>query len=129
MICKRITYTDYDGNTRTEDFRFNISRAELMELELRTPGTWSNYVTQISNAENVPALLEVFKNLIGLAYGVKSEDGKHFLKSKEITDSFFNSEAYSELFMELFSDPTGTAAAEFIKAIIPQNVDGAPAKK
>lgn len=116
MITKRITYTDYLGQKRTEDFSFNISKAESAELELSVDGGLSELLRSIIKAEDKYALIREFKKVLVLSYGVISPDGRRFIKSKELTDSFIQTEAYSNLFMELATDDK--AAAEFVNGIL-----------
>ena len=116
MITKRITYTDYLGQKRTEDFSFNISKAESAELELSVDGGLSELLRRIIKAEDKYALIREFKKVLVLSYGVISPDGRRFIKSKELTDSFIQTEAYSKLFMELATDDK--AAAEFVNGIL-----------
>ena len=104
MLKKTITYTDYDGNTRTEDFYFNLNKAEIAEMELSTNGGMEKMLTQIVNSQDGKRIMEVFKGIILKAYGVKTADGKRFEKSEEISKAFEQTEAYSELFMELVTD-------------------------
>ena len=125
MLKKTITYTDYNGLERTEDFYFNLTKAEIMEMELSTTGGLSDMITRIVNAKDAPAIIKVFKDLILRAYGEKSADGKRFVKSQEISDAFAQTEAYSILFMELSTD--ADAAAKFINAIVPAG-EKAPAR-
>ena len=117
MLKKTITYTDYNGVERTEDFHFNLSKAEIMEMELSTTGGLAEMITKIVAAQDTPALIKIFKNLILKAYGVKSPDGKHFIKSEELSTEFSQTEAYSQLFMELATD--ADAASEFVNGIVP----------
>lgn len=117
MLKKTITYVDYNEVERTEDFYFNLSRAEIMEMELSTTGGLSEMISRIVAAQDAPAIIKVFKELILKAYGEKSADGKRFIKSKEISDAFAQTEAYSILFMELSTD--ADAAAKFVNAIVP----------
>ena len=120
MYKKTITYTDYDGNERTEDFYFNINKAELMEMQLLADGGMDKYLDQIVKAKDVPTLVMTFKDIILKSYGVKSPDGKRFIKSKEITEEFTQTEAYSKLFMELATDDK--AAVEFVRGITPTDI-------
>ena len=117
MLKKTITYTDYNGVERTEDFYFNLTKAEIMEMELSTTGGLSEMITRIVNAKDAPAIIKIFKDLILKAHGEKSADGKRFVKSQEISDAFAQTEAYSILFMELSTD--ADAAAKFVNAIVP----------
>lgn len=119
MFKRPITYTDYNGKTVTEDHYFNLSRAELMELELTTPGGWVESIERMTEAEDPTELFKAFKDLILRSYGTKSPDGKRFIKSEEIRTAFEQTEAYSQLFMELLQSPE--VAAEFLKQLIPKN--------
>ena len=117
MLKKTITYPDYNGLDRTEDFYFNLTKAEIMEMELSTTGGLSEMISRIVAAQDAPAIIKVFKELIMKAYGQKSPDGKRFIKSAALSEEFAQTEAYSILFMELATD--ADAAAKFVNAIVP----------
>lgn len=117
MLKKSITYTDYNGTERTEDFYFNLSKAELMEMEMGTSGGLSEMIQKIVAAQDAPAIIKIFKDLVLKAYGEKSPDGKRFIKSEELATEFSQTEAYSQLFMELATD--ADAAANFVNGIVP----------
>ncbi len=117
MLKKEITYTDYDGLERTETFYFNVSKAEYTELELTTPGGLEQMLKTISGKKDIPAMIQFFKKLISMSYGVKSADGRKMVKNEEVLNDFLQSEAYSELFTELLTD--ATAAVTFIANIMP----------
>lgn len=117
MLSKSITYTDYNGIERTEVFRFNLTKAEIMEMEMGTSGGFAEMVQKIVDAKDAPAIIRVFKDLVLKAYGVKSDDGKRFIKSPELSAEFAQTEAYSQLFMELATD--AEKGAEFINGIVP----------
>lgn len=117
MLKKTITYTDYDGVERTEDYLFNLSQAECMEMELSTTGGMQNLIERIVSEKDSAKIVDIFKKIILKAYGVKSPDGKFFRKSAEISKDFESTEAYSVLFMELATN--SDAAAEFIKGVLP----------
>lgn len=117
MLKKTITYPDYNGLDRTEDFYFNLTKAEIMEMELSTTGGLSEMISRIVAAKDAPAIIKVFKELILKAYGQKSPDGKRFIKSAALSEEFAQTEAYSILFMELATD--ADAAAKFVNAIVP----------
>ena len=118
MLKKTITYTDYNGTERTEDFYFNLSKAEAMELEMGTTGGLTETINRIVAAQDSPSIIKIFKDFILRAYGEKSLDGKRFIKSPEISEAFSQTEAYSQLFMELATN--AEAAAEFVNGIVPQ---------
>lgn len=117
MLKKLITYVDYNGTERTEPFYFNLTKAEIMEMEMGTTGGMTEMIKRIVDARDSAALVKVFKELILAAYGEKSADGKRFMKSEEIRTAFSQTEAYSQLFMELAMD--SNAAAEFVNGIMP----------
>ena len=117
MLKKTITYTDYDGVERTEDFYFNFTEAELMEWQLVTNGGLTSYVQKIVDAKDQPRLITLFKELLLKAYGIKSDDGRRFIKSEKISEEFSQNPAYSILYMELGTDDK--LAADFVNGIIP----------
>ncbi len=120
MIKKTITYVDYNGNERTEDYWFNLSKAEVMEMEMSTTGGLAERIQKIVSAQDAPSIIKIFKELVLKAYGEKSADGKRFIKSEEISTAFSQTEAYSNLFMELATD--SDAAAEFVNGIVPADM-------
>lgn len=120
MLKKTITYHDYNGVEYTQDFYFNLSKAEIMEMEMGTTGGLAEMIAKIVAAQDAPAIIKIFKDLILKSYGEKSADGKRFIKSDEISTAFTQTEAYSELFMELATD--AEAAAAFVNGIIPADM-------
>lgn len=118
MLKKTIKYTDYDGVEREEDFYFNLSKAEITEMELEQSGGLVKIIERIIKEEDSKKMIEIFKDLILRSYGEKSIDGRRFVKNQELRDEFMHTEAYSELFMELASD--AAAAEEFVNGIIPK---------
>ena len=118
MLKKSITYVDYNGVERTEDFYFNLSKAEVMEMELTTVGGLSEQIKKVVNTDDRGAIIKIFKNLVLQAYGVKSDDGKRFIKNDYVKQSFYETEAYSNMFMELATNDA--AASEFVNGIIPK---------
>lgn len=117
MLKKTITYTDYNGVERTEDFMFNLTKAEILEMQLTKDGGMDAAIKKIVDAKDAPEIMKVFKDLILKAYGIVSDDGRRFIKSKEISDSFAQTEAFSMLFMELATDTD--AASAFVNGIVP----------
>ena len=124
MLKKTITYTDYNGVERKEDFYFNLTKAEIMEMEMSISGGLTEMINRIVAAQDAPAIVKIFKELVLKAYGVKSPDGKRFIKSDELATEFAQTEAYSQLFMELATD--ADAASAFVNGIVP-NVEGTDA--
>ena len=127
MLKKSITYVDYNDEERTEDFYFNLTSAELSEMELSTDGGLGEYIKKIVSAKDMPSIIKVFKNLLLKSYGEKSADGRRFIKSEELSTAFSQTEAYSQLFMELATDDK--AASEFINGIVPKAAAEALAKQ
>lgn len=130
MLKKEITYTDYNGVERKEAKYFNLSKAEIMEMELSTTGGFAEMIEKIVAAQDIPSIVAVFKELILKAYGEKSPDGKRFMKvvnGVRLADEFAETEAYSALFMELATD--AEAAAAFINGIVPSDVSSELSKK
>lgn len=117
MLKKTITFTDYNGAERTEDFYFNLSKAEVMEMELSTTGGLAEMINKIVSAQDTPSIVKIFKDIILKAYGEKSPDGRRFIKSEELSEAFSQTEAYSELYMELSTN--AEAAAKFVNEILP----------
>ena len=118
MLKKNIKYVDYDGNDRAEYFYFNLNKAEVIELQLGTVGGLTKTLEKIVQEKDTSRIIEYFKTIILKAYGEKSADGRRFIKSQELRDAFEQTEAYSELFMELASD--AKMAAEFINGVLPK---------
>lgn len=120
MLKKTITYTDYNGVERTEDFYFNLSKAEIMEMELGVSGGFAEMLRNIVKSNDTPTLIKIFKDLVLKAYGEKSSDGKRFIKSEEISTAFSQTEAYSILFMELATN--AEEASKFVNGIVPADL-------
>ncbi len=120
MLKKTITYVDYDGEERKEDFYFNLTKAELTEMNLSVNGGLLATIEKISQEKDMPKMIAIFKDLILKSYGEKSLDGKRFIKNAQLTEEFTQTEAYSQLFMELATD--ADAAAAFIAGIVPKDI-------
>lgn len=120
MLKKTIAYTDYNGVERKEDFYFNLTKAEILEMQMGEAGGLAEMIQRVVDAQDAPAIIKVFKDLVLKAYGEKSPDGKRFIKNEEITTAFSQTEAYSILFMELATD--ADAAAKFVNGIVPADV-------
>ena len=120
MIKKTITYTDYNGNQRTEDFHFHLNKAEITKMEMSTAGGMAEMINRVVAAQDQPAIIAIFEDLIQRSYGVKTPDGKGFVKRKEDLEAFVATEAYSDLFMELATN--AQAASEFVNGIVPADL-------
>ena len=131
MLTKNIKYTDYNGVEREETFLFNLSKAELMEMELGTTGGLADMIRNIVAAQDTPQIIKIFKELLLKAYGEKSADGKRFMKvdsdGQPLSLGFSETEAFSDLYMELATD--SKAAAEFINGIVPSDMQVDEAKQ
>ena len=120
MLMKKITYTDYNGNERNEEFYFNLSKAEITEMSFSKNGGYDAFIRRIVAQQDSEQLIAEMKKIIQRSYGQKSLDGRRFIKSQELLDEFMQTEAYSNLFMELAFD--AEAAAAFINGILPADM-------
>lgn len=118
MLKKTMKYTDYNGVERTEDFYFNLTKAEIAEMELSIDGGLSAFLERIVAEKDNKRLIGAFKEVIMKAFGVKSPDGRRFIKNDEVRESFSQTEAYSDLFIELATNAEASAA--FVNGIVPQ---------
>ena len=120
MVVEKIKYTDFNGVEREEEFMFNLTEAEITEMELTTEGGLSDSIKKIVSAQNTPQIIETFKMLLLKSYGEKSADGRRFVKSEELSKEFTQTNAYSQLFMKLATDDKSAVA--FINGIIPESM-------
>lgn len=120
MHVENVTYTDYNGNDRKEDFFFNLTKAELLEMEMGIIGGFNAMVQRAIDAQDQPTLINVFKDLLLKSVGVKSADGRRFIKNDDVRNDFKETEAYSILFMKYATD--AEAASKFIKGIVPTDL-------
>lgn len=128
MLTEKVTYKDLNGNDRTEILHFNLSKAEVIEWEMRVMdrGGLVKLLEEVEEAKDGKQIMDFFRDLIQKSYGIKAEDGRGFRKSSQIYEEFIGSEAYSELFMGLIYNPE--KAAEFASAILPKDLAEAVAK-
>lgn len=120
MIKKTITYNDYNGLERTEDFYFHLTKADIAKMEMSVDGGLAERISRIVQAKDQPAIIEIFEDLIKRSYGVKTADGRGFLRRPEDLEAFMATEAYSILFMELATD--ADAASKFVNGIVPADM-------
>jgi hypothetical protein len=119
MLQKKVNYVDYKRVQRSEVFFFNLSKAEVAEMELSHKGGLSEKIKRITESDtNEDEIVKIFKEVIIKSYGVVSDDGRRFIKSEQMRSEFEQSAAYSELFMQLATD--AEAAAAFFNGIMPQ---------
>ena len=120
------TYTDWNGMERTEEFRFNLTKAALMEMQYEQEGGMKEYLQKIIDSKNQKELMKMFKDLVLRAYGEKSDDGKYFIQNEETKARFASTPVYSDLFMELSTD--SNKASEFVNGIMPVDLSEVSAK-
>ena len=120
MVVEKIKYTDFNGLEREEEFMFNLTEAEITEMELTTDGGLSDSIKKIIAAQDTPEIIKVFKMLLLKSYGEKSADGRRFIKSDKLSEEFAQTNAYSQLFMKLATDDK--AAVAFINGIMPDSM-------
>lgn len=121
MYTKTITYEDYNGVTRTEDFLFNLTKTELVKLEIGNVGGFTGKLERLVKAKDYVELSKYFDDIIRWSYGVKSDDGKHFIKTDEAYEAFKNSPAYDILYMDLL-EANEEDMADFIIGIMPKSL-------
>lgn len=114
------TYTDFNGNERKEDFYFHLTEAEVLKMQLGTTGGLADTIQRLIDLQDGPAILNIFEDLVMKAYGVKSADGREFIKNQAIRDSFAQTQAYSDIYVELATD--ADKASKFINGILPANL-------
>lgn len=120
MLKKTVQYEDFNGDSQVEDIYFNLTKAEITEMEMSKNGGLTAHITKVSEAKNNKELIVLFKDILVKSVGKRSDDGKRFIKNAEIIEEFISSEAYSTIFMELaFNDE---AAVEFITGVMPKGL-------
>lgn len=117
MLEKKIKFIDFNGEEREETFCFNLTRTELIEMQLEVKGGLNSLIEKMAETKDIPSLANLFTTVIKKSYGVKSADGRNFRKSEEIWDDFHSSAAYDALFMEITQDTD--SCANFINGIMP----------
>lgn len=117
MYIKEVEYTDFSGIKRKERYYFHLSESEVLKLEYSTDKSLGQTIKDMLDSNDQPAIMRKFDELIALAYGVRSDDGKEFMKSEELTNKFMHSAAYNEIFIEMATDARQVAA--FVNAVIP----------
>jgi hypothetical protein len=117
MLKKTVTFEDLDGNEVTEDFYFHLSKADIIEMEASEQGGMAQHLAAMIATNDNGQILSAVKLILERTVGRRSEDGRRFERSKEITEAFMQSDAYSVVFMDLVTD--AAKAAEFFKGVIP----------
>lgn len=121
MIKKTITFEDYNGNQRTEDAYFNLTKTELVRMDVANVGGLHEYMQNAIDKKDAKSILEVFEMFVSKSYGIKTEDGLSFMKNPELTEKFMNSAAYDALLMELITNQDKAEA--FLKGIVPKDLN------
>lgn len=121
MIKKTMTYTDFNGTQRTEDFYFNLTKAEVLKMEMGVKGGLAEQIKRIVDTQDQPAIIQVFEDLIQRSYGVKTPDGRGFVKRAEDLEAFISTQAYSDLYMLLATNDE--EAAKFVNGIVPPDLN------
>lgn len=119
MLRKTITYIDYDGKERTEEYHFNLTKIEMSKLFNSKVNLRDKLDDAIKNGDEV-GIIETFEELISKSYGIKSDGGKQFKKSKELSEAFLQTAAFESLLDELLTKED--QMVKFIEGIIPAAV-------
>ena len=120
MYVKEMEYTDFNGVKRKEKFYFNLTKAEILDMELGKTGGLTEYIQKIIEAQDTPSIMALFKKLLLKSYGVKSEDGRRFIKNDQVREDFEQTQAFSDLYMLLALNDA--EASKFVNAIIPEDM-------
>lgn len=120
MLKREIKYEDFNGDQTSDVCYFNLSKTELIELEVRYDQGFSNLLKRIVETKDDKEIVKIFKDIILMSYGQKSDDGKRFIKNDQLREEFEQTAAYDQLFMELASDDE--KAAIFLKGILPRDL-------
>mgnify|MGYP006874619228 CR=1 FL=1 len=121
MLKKIITYKDWNDVERTEEHYFNLTKTEVAKLQSSVKGGYDVHAKAIAAGANGASIMEFFENFIKLSYGEKSEDGRRFMKSEEISRAFMETRAYEVLFEELVTN--ANAASAFYNDVMPKDLD------
>lgn len=120
MFSREFEYTGYDGQPKKDTYWFNLTEAELYEIDLSSIRGFTGEMTKLLKEERTKEIVDSFKGIILGAVGSVSADGRKFIKNEEIKEDFYRSKAYSQLFVELVS--SGEKLAEFLRAAIPDEI-------
>lgn len=120
MYRTDVTYENFDGEQVTETCYFNLTKAEMLQLQLQYPEGYQVYLQRLVDDNNRKAMIDEFKHILSMSYGERSADGRKFVKSEEISNAFMASEAYSELFIKLISEEG--YAEKFMSAVMPKDI-------
>lgn len=110
-------YEDFNGVEKTEDFYFNLTKAEIIKMELSEDGGLDKRLNRLIQTQDMKEAIKVFEALILMAYGIKTDDGR-FVKTEEARNKFVSSAAYSEIYMDLATNPE--EAQKFVEGVVPK---------
>lgn len=127
MYVKEVEYTDFNGVVRKEKFYFNLTKAEILDMELGKTGGFTEYIKKVIEAQDTPTLMSLFKSLLLKSYGVKSDDGRRFIKNDQVREEFEQTQAFSDLYMTLALDDE--EASKFVNGIIPADMHATEEQK
>ena len=120
MLKKTVTYENFNGEQVTKDLYFNLTKKELIDLQVSKDGGLDAYIKKITEEEDKKAMIQLLDSIILAAYGQKSEDGERFIKNKELIDAFVSSMAYDTLIDELFT--VEGASLQFMMGLLPKDI-------
>lgn len=122
MLRYPIKYTNFNDEEVEEVLYFNLSEPELIEMEVSLDGGLGAMIKRIVEANDGAGIIKQFKDFILLSYGLRSDDGKRFIKNDEVRAEFAQTAAYAQLFMDLATD--AGKAAKFIQGVVPKKFQG-----
>lgn len=120
MLKKEVSYVDYDGNKVTETLYFNMTKTEIAAMQVRMDGKFIDYLQDLVKGNKIERLFHIFKDIVLDSYGKKSDDGRRFVKSKELRDDFEASIPFDNMMMEMLQDPD--KQSQFVRAILPPDM-------
>ena len=110
-------FEDYNGVEKEQDFWFNLSKADILKMELSEEGGMDKRLDKLVKTKDMKEAIRVFEGLLLMAYGVKTDDGR-FVKNDQVRAEFASSAAYSDIYFELATNPE--AAQKFVEGVIPK---------
>ena len=121
MLTKAITYENYNGEKKTKNFYFHLTKSEIAKMSLYEDGGIEAKIKKMVESGNNAEIMRYFEDFVLSCYGEKSADGEEFVKNDEVRERFKNHPAYDVLFME-FIDGGAKAMSDFINGVIPASM-------
>lgn len=123
MIQREITWTNFADEEVSKTYYFHITKAEAVEEFLgfakgSNVNDFETILKEIIASRDNKKIIGHFKTLLIASVGLRSADGRQFIKDEEITKEFKYSGAMDELLMWMFQNADG--AAEFILGMFPK---------